>query len=171
MRTLRVWGAVLGAALILPMGLAAQNGAGESGAAAVASASAVDPEQAELAFEREVFSYPTFARRNPFKPLLASAEGGPRWEGMRLEGILYDADPRYSIAIVSSGRAGARAGAAPAAGEASAGETARLRVGQRWGNIRVLAINPDNVLIEVEEFGLTEQRTMRLPVRGQGGSR
>ncbi len=171
MRSFRVWGALLGAALILPAGLAAQNGAGESGSSAVASASAVDPDQAELAFEREVFSYPTFARRNPFKALLASAEGGPRWEGMRLEGILHDADPRYSIAIVSSGRAGARVDAGPASDGSAVGETARLRVGQRWGNIRILAIHPDNVLIEVEEFGLTEQRTMRLPQRGEGGPR
>ena len=170
MRSFRVWGAVLGAALILPMGLAAQNGAGGSGSSAVASAATVDPDQAELAFEREVFTYPTFSRRNPFKPLLANAEGGPRWEGMRLEGILYDADPRYSIAILSSGRAAS--GGQLGAGQAeSSAETARLRVGERWGNIRILAIHRDNVLIEVEEFGLTEQTTMRLPVRGEGGQR
>lgn len=168
MRSFRVWSAILGAALILPLGLAAQT---DAGASAISAASAVDPDQAELAFEREVFSYPTFSRRNPFRPLLASTEGGPRWEGMRLEGILHDADPRYSIAIVSSGRAGARAEPGSASQGGSVGETARLRVGQRWGNIRILAIHPDNVLIEVEEFGLTEQRTMRLPVRGQGGPR
>ncbi|MEK9502880.1 hypothetical protein [Gaopeijia maritima] len=168
MRTLPMWGALLGAALILPVALEAQEPAAQTGATTVATAGTADPEQAELAFEREVFSYPAFSRRNPFKPLLASGEGGPRWEGMQLEGILYDADPQYSIAIVSSGRANAQADAGP---DGSAGETARLRVGQRWGNIRVLAIHHDNILIEVEEFGLTEQRTMRLPARGEGGQR
>lgn len=170
MRTMSMWGALLGVALILPVALEAQDPAAQTGSTAVTNASATDPEQAELAFEREVFSYPTFTRRNPFKPLLASGEGGPRWEGMQLEGILYDADPQYSIAIVSSGRANSQLDGGPAS-DGSAGETARLRVGQRWGNIRVLAIHSDNILIEVEEFGLTEQRTMRLPARGEGGQR
>lgn len=170
MKTLRVWGVLLGAALTLPAALAAQDSSGQDGTAAVTTAATADPEQAELAFEREVFSYPAFSRRNPFKTLLANGEGGPRWEGMRLEGVLHDADPQYSIAIVSSGRANTQAGAGPA-DNGTAGETARLRVGQRWGNIRILAIHPDNILIEVEEFGLTEQRTMRLPARGEGGQR
>lgn len=169
MRTLPIWGALLGAALILPAAAQAQEPTGQNPATAVAAAAANGGEQAELAFEREVFTYPSFTRRNPFQTLLAGEDAGPRWEGMRLEGILHDSDPQYSIAIVSSGRAGAQAGGGSAGG--ASGQTARLRVGQRWGNIRVLAIHPDNILIEVEEFGLTEQRTMRLPARGQGGQR
>ena len=166
MRSFRAWGAVLGAVLVLTPSLAAQQGEGR----VVTPVSAAEPE-AELAFEREVFSYPTFARRNPFEPLLASAEGGPRWEGMRLEGVVYDADPRFSIAIVSSGRARVRGAAASPDPSGSVGQMARLRVGERWGNIRILEIRKDHVLIEVEEFGLTEQREMRLPARGQGGPR
>ncbi len=166
MRTTPMWGALLGAALLLPATLEAQDPVGQGATAAVATPPG-GVEQAELAFEREVFVYPTFTRRNPFQTLLAGADAGPRWETMRLEGILHDADPQHSIAIVSSGRANAPGGN----DSARAGQTARLRVGQRWGNIRVLAIHPDNILIEVEEFGLTEQRTMRLPARGQGGQR
>jgi hypothetical protein len=90
---------------------------------------------------------------------------------MRLEGVVYDADPRYSIAIVSSGRAGLRGQPGAEAQSGPVGEMARLRVGERWGNVRVLQIRRDHVLIEVEEFGLTEQRTMHLPVRGEGGPR
>ena len=166
MRSLHVWSAVLGAVLVLTPSLAAQ----QSVSRAVTPVSAEEPE-AELAFEREVFSYPTFARRNPFEPLLASTEGGPRWEGMRLEGVVFDADPRFSIAILSSGRARVRGAAASPDPSGSVGQMARLRVGERWGNIRVLEIRKNNVLIEVEEFGLTEQREMRLPARGQGGPR
>lgn len=168
MRSFRVWGAVLGAVLLVPLAASAQQG--PAGQTPPPPAAAAEPE-AELAFEREVFAYPAFARRNPFTPLLSSDEGGPRWEGMRLEGIVYDPDPRFSIAIVSSGRAGLRSQAAPVATASTVGEMARLRVGERWGNIRILEIRKNNVLIEVEEFGLTEQRTMRLPVRGVGGLR
>jgi hypothetical protein len=159
---------MLGAVLLLPLTASAQEG--QAGQTPPPQAANAEPE-AELAFEREVFAYPAFSRRNPFTPLLSSDEGGPRWEGMRLEGIVYDADPRFSIAIVSSGRAGLRGQQAPTATSSSVGEMARLRVGERWGNVRILEIRKNNVLIEVEEFGLTEQRTMRLPVRGEGGPR
>lgn len=169
MKTVPMWGALIGAALILPATLAAQDPAGSTSTGAVAAVQVNGDEQAELAFEREVFTYPTFTRRNPFQTLLASDDSGPRWEGMQLEGILHDSDPQYSIAIVSTGRV---AGGASGSSQGGAGgQTARLRVGQRWGNIRVLAIRPDNILIEVEEFGLTERRTMELPARGQGGQR
>ena len=170
MRTLSAWGTLLGAVLLLPMAVEAQQDPGEPSPPVQTVASDDEP-RAELTFEREIFSYPTFSRRNPFQPLLASEEGGPRWEGMRLEGVVYDADPRFSIAIVSSGRAGLRGQDAPAPTSGRVGEMARLRVGERWGNIRIIEIRRDHVLIEVEEFGLTEQRTMHLPVRGEGGLR
>ena len=166
MMSFRVWGAVLGAVLIVPSSLAAQQGDGR----VVTSVVAEEPE-AELAFEREVFSYPSFSRRNPFEPLLASTDGGPRWEGMRLEGVVFDADPRFSIAILSSGRARVRGGPEGADPSGTVGQMARLRVGEKWGNIRIIEIRKNHVLIEVEEFGLTEQREMHLPVRGQGGPR
>lgn len=167
MTSFRVLGAVLGAMLVLPLALEAQAGS------VTRASTSTDPEtrEAELAFEREVFTYPSFSRRNPFQPLLASESGGPRWEGMRLEGIVFDADPRFSIAIVSSGRAGVRRAGQNADPAGMVGQMARLRVGERWGNIRIMEIRKDHVLIEVEEFGLTEQREMRLPVRGNGGIR
>jgi hypothetical protein len=166
MMSFRVWGAVLGAVLFLTPSLSAQQGEDR----VVTSVAAEEPE-AELAFEREVFSYPTFARRNPFEPLLASTDGGPRWEGMRLEGVVYDADPRFSIAILSAGRARVRGNQGGADPAGTVGQMARLRVGEKWGNIRIIEIRKNHVLIEVEEFGLTEQREMHLPVRGQGGPR
>jgi len=41
-------------------------------------------------------------------------------------------------------------------------------VGQRVGNTTVLRIEPKRVIVEVEEFGLTEQREIALPERGLG---
>ena len=152
----------LTAGLLLPGALSAQQG-GAGEAQTQAPPEVTDP---QLVFEREVFSYPTFRRRNPFAALLSYA-AGPRFESMRLELVLYTADRRTSLALLSAGRPASVEGDAAAEG----GITARLRVGQRWGNVRVLEIRPNQIIVEIEEFGLTEQRTMDLPVRGQGGSR
>lgn len=115
-------------------------------------------EQTQLVFEREVFEYPSFERRNPFRPLLAD-EAGPRFESMRLQGIIYTPGERArSMVILAAG------------GGQGGGITRRLREGERWGNVRVLEIRSREVLVEIEEFGLTEQMVMRLPTLGQGGS-
>lgn len=167
----------------------------------------VEGAAAELAFEREVFAYPVFQRRNPFAPLLANGAAGPRFEIMKLEGILYDADPRFSLALISAGRInpqqqqqetqgdplglGPPQGALSGTGEATVqgnvtqqggepetaertrptGVARSLRVGERWGNIRIVEIRPDVVVVDVEEFGVAERKLMRLAdERSQGGS-
>ena len=113
-----------------------------------------------LVFEREVFQYPVYERRNPFAPLLSSAEGGPRFERLRLLGIMYSEDSRLSLAMFSDG---------PQEGERRPGF--RVRVGERIGNSVVLEILPDSVVLEVDEFGLTERRVLEIRPRteGQGG--
>ena len=57
----------------------------------------------ELSFEREVFSYPQYARRNPFAPLLSAEGGGPRFERLILLGILYAPDGENSLALFGEG--------------------------------------------------------------------
>lgn len=121
----------------------------------------------ELKAEREVFAYPAFERRNPFRPL-TSSEGGPRFEMMRLQGIIYSTEPGRSIALITAG-GGTQMTATGT--QNVRGEGARLRVGQRWGNVRVVEIRPDRIIVDVEEFGLSERREMVLNTRGQGGSR
>lgn len=123
--------------------------------------------QTNLVFEREVFTYPSFERRNPFATLLANSEGAPRFEQMRLEGIVFSEHAGMSLVVLSAGRRGT-SGAAPGT---AVGQTRRLRAGERWGNVRVVTIRRTDVVVEVEEFGITERRTMELPTRGQGGSR
>lgn len=121
----------------------------------------------ELVFEREVFSYPTFDRRNPFQTLVSS-DAGPRFEQMQLTAIIYSPEPGQSMAMLAAGRTNQ---ASSAEGVARTGRTQRLRVGDRWGNVRIVEIRERQVVVVVEEFGLTEQRIMELPTRGQGGSR
>lgn len=117
----------------------------------------------DLRAEREVFDYPDFSRRNPFKPL-TGIEGGPRFEQMQLTGIILSDVAARSVATL---RAGGTGGTGRSGDQ---GRSARLRVGERWGNVRVVSIRQDRIVVDVEEFGLAERREMLLPTRGQGGS-
>jgi hypothetical protein len=122
------------------------------------------PDTADLVFEREVFFYPQYERRNPFRPLLDGAEGGPRFEEIRLIGVIFSPNPDLSVALF-----GPRAGQGEAE-EQAARRTYRARRGEQLGNVRILEIHEARVVVEVEEFGLTEQRIMELQRPGQGGS-
>jgi len=122
------------------------------------------PDTADLVFEREVFFYPQYERRNPFVPLLDGAEGGPRFEEIRLLAVIYSSNPDLSVALF-----GPRAGEGEAEQQA-ARRTYRARRGERLGNVRILEIQQTRVVVEVEEFGLTEQHIMELQRPGQGGS-
>lgn len=154
------------------VGLALAASASERPASAQEDAAAQEQDapvrpQTNLVFEREVFTYPSFERRNPFATLAANTEGAPRFEQMRLEGIVFSEQPGMSLALLSAGRRGT-ASAAPGT---AVGSSRRLRVGERWGNVRIVEVRRAQVVVEVEEFGITERRTMELPTRGQGGSR
>lgn len=119
----------------------------------------------QLVFEREVFDYPDYERRNPFRPLVTAEAGGPRFERVRLMGIIYTADPARSVALFGTGAARPQPGQA-----VQSGETQRLRVGESWGNMRVLEIQATRVIVEVTEFGLTEQRTLELARPSERGT-
>lgn len=103
----------------------------------------------QLVLEREVFTYPTFQRRNPFQPL-TGRDDGPRFEDLILLGVIRTDDPSASVALL-----GLRGG-----GEDS--RSYRVRVGEQLGNSRILEIRQQEVLVAVEEFGVTDNRTLRL---------
>lgn len=130
-----------------------------------------DPPQTtstELVFEREVFTYPAFDRRNPFRALVASDQGGPRFEQLRLMGIIYSDDPALSVAVVGTSTVSISTDATQVS--VQAGDAWYLKVGQSIGNIRVVEIRREQVVLEVEEFGLTEQKIMQLQTRRLGGT-
>jgi len=156
-------------ALFAPAAATAQDTPPGEGGAQVRPDTAV----VELVLRREAFTYPVFARRNPFLPLTSSDETGPRFDQMRLTGILFDADdPLRSIAVISAGTgAGQQSGGlGQNQGTANRGLVERLRVGERWGNVRIVSIAPDAVTVDVSDFGIEERRVMRLQSRSQGGS-
>ncbi len=122
----------------------------------------------ELVFEREVFAYPSFPRRNPFQALAASGEGGPRIEQVRLMGIIFSEEPGSRVAIlgtstVTTSEDGSSVTVSPD------GNAWYLKQGQSIGNIRIVEILSDRIVVEVAEFGLTEQRIMQLQTRRTGG--
>jgi hypothetical protein len=141
-------------------------------------------EETELVLQREIFRYPAFQRRNPFRPLVGT-EAGPRFEQMELRGVIYSEEPRQSVALLGlRGRIEQRlrqqvqrqlqqqeAGTAPPqmdtirVPEAST----RLKVGQTWGNVRVVQIERDHVVLDVTDFGLTERRTLAMMILRPGG--
>ena len=90
-----------------------------------------------LAFEREVFTYPEYARRNPFKTLLAADGGGPRFESLLLLGILYSPFAGESIALFGEGTRSVDSGNAGAPETVTVeltGGTYRVREGATLGN-------------------------------------
>ncbi|MGE0160951.1 MAG: hypothetical protein AB7T31_16230 [Gemmatimonadales bacterium] len=143
---------------IRPLGLAAQEPPPAEPPA--------QPVEVELASFREVFNYPTFARRNPFLPL--EAGGQLRFEQLSLIGVIYSSDPTASVAILSTGGVELADDGTVAAVE---GDAYNAKVGQRIGNTTIREIQRDRVIVDVEEFGLTERRTMVFTSRRQGGSR
>jgi hypothetical protein len=163
-RTLSISAAATAFMAIAP-GLGAQAPTGQP-----AQQPGAQPSQgAELVFEREVFDYPSFTRRNPFRPWDAGLAGneGIRFEDLSLIGIMYSPDAVNSVAVVSTGGVTVNEDGttSPVAGDAF-----YLKVGQRIGNTTVVQIRRDAVLVDVQEFDAVERRTMNFVSRRQGGT-
>jgi hypothetical protein len=122
----------------------------------------------ELIFEREVFAYPTFQRRNPFVTLTAGDQGGPRFQQLRLMGIMFSEVPSESLAMLGTSTVEISEDATTVT--VQDGQSWYLKVGQSVGNIRIVEIRREQVVVEVEEFGLTEQKIMQLQTRRLGGT-
>jgi hypothetical protein len=152
------------------------------GAAPAAEAAVPLPDSVDLRLERESFSYPSFARRNPFRPLLGDA-AGPRFEDLQLLGVMFSSQEGQSVALLGIAFSGtvrpdsvlveSVVESLPGVEEtrASRSRTNRMRVGDRWGNVRVAVIERNRVLVDVTEFGLTERRELLLRRPDAGGIR
>ena len=120
----------------------------------------------ELVFEREVFSYPSFTRRNPFLPLEGTA-GGPRYEQLTLIGIMYSPDPASSVAVISTGSVTVAEDGTTSGVE---GDASYLKVGQSIGNTTIVEIRRDAVIVDVEVFDAVERNTMNFVSSREGGT-
>jgi len=140
------------------------------GAPALSAQDAPPPQQpapdAELVFEREVFDYPSFTRRNPFRPL--SGPGGElRFEDLSLIGIMYAPDGASSVAVLTTGGVTVNEDGTTAPVD---GDAFYLKVGERIGNATIVEIRRDSVILDVQEFDAIERRTMNFISRRQGGT-
>jgi hypothetical protein len=106
----------------------------------------------QLVFDREVFRYPSHARRNPFRPLSAG-DVGPSFEELVLLGTIVTDAPSDGVALVGVRGGGDRA---------NPGETHRLRVGQSIGNSWIRQIHQRHIVVDVVAFGLAERRVLEV---------
>lgn len=123
---------------------------GESGAQAPPAA---EPDTFHLVFDREVFNYPAYQRRNPFRPLTGN-DAGPRFEEVRLLGVVLSSEPNGSVALLGPRGTSGRGG--------DAARTYRVRQGDVLGNMRITAIHRRELVVQVDEFGIVETRVMEL---------
>lgn len=121
----------------------------------------------ELVFEREVFTYPSFTRRNPFTSLTGANAGGPTFEQLSLIGIVYSSDPASSVAVMTTGTIQV---AEDGTLNATEGEAYYLKVGQGIGNTTIVEIRRDAVIVDVTVFDQVERNTMNFVSRREGGT-
>ena len=109
-------------------------------------AAEVDQAQTAPLLERETFSYSGAERRDPFRPLEAGDELGPRFEDLELSGIIYS--PQAGSVIVLVDRYTQR----------------RYRVweGDVVGGAQLLDVTPDEAVFVVSVFGVSRRETLRL---------
>ena len=133
----------------------------------------------ELVFDREVFVYPAFERRNPFGELVGANNGGPRFDALQLIGIIYSEDADLSVALLGVGdpasgdvdqnAGGAEGDVVAPEGQGGNFESFRVRRGDVLGNTRILEIQRMRVIVEVTEFGIADRRVLSLPRASDGG--
>jgi len=116
-------------------------------ASAPATTTAPSPkDSAGVVIMREVYSYSTEGRRDPFVSLMTTGELRPLLTDLVLLGVIYDTEsPRRSIAILTDG---------------STGQTYRVTVGTTIGRMKIAKIGQQDVTFAVDEFGMSRQQTL-----------
>ncbi|WP_420441681.1 hypothetical protein [Candidatus Palauibacter sp.] len=105
-------------------------------------------------YEREIFSYHAFERRDPFLPLHPDTQAGPRFGDLTLSGVLYH--PQLgSVAILT---------------DRTTGRRYRARERDIIGTARVVQIRIEEVDFVITSFGVSRRETLRVRrERGTGG--
>ncbi len=103
-------------------------------------------------YEREVFTYPGFDRRDPFRPLHLDTREGPRFGDLTLAGVVYN--PQLGSVAVLTDR--------------TTGRRYRARERDTIGTARVARIGMDAVDFVITSFGVSRRETLR--VRREGGT-
>lgn len=120
-------------------GLKAQEGEG-------VPVSDADQVQATRTLERETFSYSAGGRRDPFRPLEAGDELGPRFEDLELSGIIYSPTAGSVIVLV----------------DRSTQRRYRVWEGDIVGGAQLLDVTPNEAVFVVTVFGVSRRETLSL---------
>lgn len=138
----------LALALALPPAVMGQDQeATPADSAAAADTTAAPEGGADTAtYRREVFTYPSSERRDPFRPLTAGGESGASLDDLVLSGIIHS-PAAGSVAVLT---------------DPQTGERHRLREGDRIGDARLVAIHPSRVVFRETRFGASQETVLRL---------
>ncbi|MEP6990247.1 MAG: hypothetical protein ABJA80_04890 [bacterium] len=96
---------------------------------------------------REIFTYESEGRRDPFYSLILTEDLRPLLSDLKLVGILYEASGRRSVAIMRDVLTNAQY---------------RVTTGMALGRMRVAQIKPRVVIFTIDEFGLSRQDSLFL---------
>lgn len=123
-----------------------------SAASAAPSPAPVRAERRETApttttIEREVFSYASGGRRDPFRALISTSVIRPMPNELRLVAVVFDPRGGGSVAILR---------------DATTSKQHRVRPGQLLGRMRVAQIRPKHVVFTIEELGFSRQEILGL---------
>ncbi len=143
-----VW-LVLSVSLVASPALAQEGGTGAGSDQAVPSdsISAGGSDEQSSVFGRERFVYPEGPdRRDPFAPLAAGEEIGPRFADLELSGLIYAPDIG-SVAVLT---------------DRTTLRRYRVREGDWLGDARVDRIRVDEVAFTVAGFGLSRTEVLRV---------
>jgi hypothetical protein len=103
--------------------------------------------QNETQLLREVFSYRS-SGRDPFVSLLRTGDVRPLIGDLRVTAINFDGRyPGASIAVLR---------------DTTVNKRYTVRIGDELGRMRVTNIQPDEVMVTIEEFGVERQMSLRL---------
>ncbi len=117
------------------------------GAGQVADSAAQDTAARRTGLVREVFAYRS-GGRDPFLSLLTSGDIRPLLDDLRLTTIVYDARyPARSVAVLR---------------DVSVNKRYEVRVDDELGRLRVVEIRPREIVMQLDEFGVTRQVTLAL---------
>lgn len=145
-RTAGAFAAALAVALVVLTGSpveAQQDAGGDETTAEAVTDSVV--QQGDIEYRRETFRYPR-RERNPFLPVGAGVEEGPRFKNLVLAGLIYS--PAVGSVAVLVDR--------------TSGRRYRVREGERLGQATVLNIRRSDVVFSVSGPNRSRQETLQV---------
>jgi hypothetical protein len=108
-----------------------------------------------VTFYREVYTYSDEGRRDPFVSLMATGEMRPLLADLVLVGVIYDGAGRNSVASLIDG---------------TTNESYRVKVGNVLGRMKVVKIGPQEITLDIDEFGFSRQETLLIDHTRKAGS-